>query len=101
MNPYLDDELVAVWQKPVAAFIAVLGAIIAIKVLKLTPEADNAFRYLKTIAFSVVGLWFFISTVSTILDHLQDVAKAKDAGKAKDGAKAKEAPKAKLRRVLA
>ncbi len=76
----LDDELIAVWQKPVAAFIAVLGAIIAIKVLKLTPEADNAFRYLKTIAFAVVALWFFISTVSCILDHLQ--AKAKEKGTA-------------------
>jgi len=75
----LDDELIAAWQKPVAAFIAVLGAVIAIKVLKLSPEADQAFRYLKTIAFSVVALWFFISTFSTILDHLQDVAKAKGA----------------------
>ena len=75
----LDDELITAWHKPVAAFIAVLGAVIAIKVLKMTPEADQAFRYLKTIAFSVVALWFFISTVSTILDHLQDVAKAKGA----------------------
>jgi MscS family membrane protein len=75
----LDDELIVAWHKPVAAFIAVLGAIIAIKVLKLTPEADNAFRYLKTIALSVVALWFFISTVATVLDHLQAVAKAKGA----------------------
>ncbi len=75
----LDDELISAWHKPVAAFIAVLGAVIAIKVLKMTPEADQAFRYLKTIAFSVVALWFFISTVSTILDHLQAVAKAKGA----------------------
>lgn len=75
----LDDELIAAWHKPVSAFIAVLGAIIAIKVLKLTPEADNAFRYLKTIALSVVALWFVISTISTILDHLQGVAKTKGA----------------------
>lgn len=75
----LDDELIAAWQKPVACFIAVLGAVIAIKVLKLSPEADQAFRYLKTIALSVVALWFFISTVATILDHLQAVAKARGA----------------------
>jgi MscS family membrane protein len=75
----LDDELIAAWQRPVACFIAVLGAVIAIKVLKLSPEADQAFRYLKTIALSVVALWFFISTVATILDHLQAVAKAKGA----------------------
>jgi MscS family membrane protein len=75
----LDDELIVAWQKPVAAFIAVLGAVIAIKVLKLSPEADAAFLYLKTIAFAVVGLWFFINTVSSILDHLPEAAKAKGA----------------------
>jgi MscS family membrane protein len=73
----LDDELIIAWHRSVSAFIAVLGAIIAIKVLKLTPEADAAFHYLKTIALSVVALWFFISTVSCILDHLQAAAKAK------------------------
>jgi MscS family membrane protein len=75
----LDDELIAVWHKPVSAFIAVVGAVVAIKVLKLTPEADNAFRYLSTIAYEVVALWFSISSVSCILDHLQATAKAKGA----------------------
>jgi MscS family membrane protein len=75
----LDDELIAVWHKPVSAFIAVVGAVVAIKVLKLTPEADNAFRYLSTIAYEVVALWFSISSVSCVLDHLQATAKAKGA----------------------
>jgi len=73
----MDDELIGALHKPVAAFIAVLGVVTAIKVLKLTPEADHAFYYFRTIAFSVVALWFFISTVSCILDHLQAVSKAK------------------------
>jgi MscS family membrane protein len=55
----------------------VIGAVIAIKVLKLSPQADEAFRYLKTIALSVVALWFFISTVSCILDHLHAAAKSR------------------------
>lgn len=76
----LDDELIGAWHRSVSAFIAVLGAIIAIKVLKLSPEADAAFVYLKTIALAVVALWFFISTVSCILDHLG--AKAKEKGTA-------------------
>ncbi len=76
----LDDELMGAWHKSVSAFIAVLGAVVAIKVLKLSPEADEAFRYLKTVALSVVALWFFISTVSCILDHLQ--ARAKEKGTA-------------------
>lgn len=76
----LDDELFAVWTKPVAAFIAVLGAVLAIKVLKLSPEADNAFRYLTIVSFSVVALWLFLSTISAILDHLQEVAKRNNNG---------------------
>lgn len=74
----LDDELFAVWARPVAAFIAVLGTVLALKVLKLSPEADNAFRYLTIVGFSVVALWFFLSTVSAILDHLQGVAKRRN-----------------------
>ena len=76
----LDDELIGAWHRPVSAFIAVIGAIIAIKVLKLSPEADEAFLYFKTVALSVIVLWFFISTTSCILDHLQ--ASAKDKGMA-------------------
>lgn len=75
----LDDELIAAWHKPVSAFIAVVGAVVAIKVLKLTSEADNAFRYLSTIAYEVVALWFSISSVSCVLDHLQATAKARGA----------------------
>lgn len=73
----MDDELIAVWQRPVAVFIAVLGAILALKVLKLTPQADEAVYYFRTIALSVVALWFFISTVSCVLDHLEAAAKKK------------------------
>lgn len=73
----LDDELVAVWEKPVAAFITVLGAILAIKVLKLSPEAADAAQYFKIIALSVVALWFFISSFSCVLDHIQGLAKSK------------------------
>jgi MscS family membrane protein len=78
----LDDELIATWQRPVAAYIAVLGAIIAIKVLKLSPEADEAFLYLRTIALAVVALWFFIATVSCVLDHLHAHAKTRNAAMA-------------------
>jgi MscS family membrane protein len=73
----LDDELIVAWRRPVAAFIAVFGLIVALKVLKISPEAEGAFRYFKTIALSVVALWFFIITVACVLDHLHAVAKAK------------------------
>lgn len=75
----MDDELIAVWHRPVTAFITVFGAITAIKVLKLTPEADEAFYYLRTVALCVLALWFFISSISCILDHLQEAAKQRGA----------------------
>lgn len=73
----LDDELVTVWEKPVGMFIAVLGVVVALKVLKLAPETQDAVRYFKTIAISVTALWFFINSISCLLDHLQSAAKAK------------------------
>jgi MscS family membrane protein len=76
----LDDELATTLQKPVAAFIAVLGAVMAVKALKLSPEADHARVYVQTIAFAIVGLWLALVTLNTIIDHLQAVAKRRDLG---------------------
>jgi Small-conductance mechanosensitive channel len=73
----LDDKLVRAWHPPVGGLIAVIGAILAIKVLDFSPEAEVAYRYLRTVALAVVILWFFINTVATILDHLQDTARAR------------------------
>ncbi len=76
----LDDELATTLQKPVAAFIAVLGAVMAVKVLKLSPEADHARVYVQTVAFAIVGLWLALVTLSTVVDHLQSVAKRRELG---------------------
>jgi MscS family membrane protein len=73
----LDDELFAALQRPVAAFIAVFGAVLSVKVLKLSLEADLARVYLQKVALSVVVIWFVISALNTVLDHLQGVAKKK------------------------
>jgi len=76
----IDDELAVTLQKPVATLIAVTGAVMALKVLKLTPEADRARLYVQTVAFAVVGLWTALVTLSTILDHLQVVARKRELG---------------------
>jgi len=76
----LDDELATTLQKPVAAFIAVLGAMMAVKVLKLSVEADHARVYVQTVAFAIVGLWLALVTLSTVVDHLQGVAKRRELG---------------------
>lgn len=76
----LDDELAVTLQKPVAVLIAVAGAVMAFKVLKLSPETDRARIYLQTVAFAVVGLWAALVTLSTILDHLGVIAKKRELG---------------------
>lgn len=76
----LDDELATSLQGPVASLIAVVGAVMAVKVLKLSPETDNARIYVQTVAFAVVGLWLALVTLSTVLDHLQTVAQRRDMG---------------------
>lgn len=76
----LDDELAVTLQKPVAVLIAVAGAVMAMKVLKLSPETDRARLYVQTVAFAVVGLWTALVTLSTVLDHLQVVARKRDLG---------------------
>lgn len=74
----LDDELFSSLQAPVGAFIAVLGAVVALKVLKLSPGVEEARVYVQTVAFAVVTLWFFLKAFSTVIDHLQAVAKARE-----------------------
>jgi MscS family membrane protein len=73
----LDEVLFRAWRRPVAVFIAVFGVIIAVKALRLSPQTDAAFLYLKTIALAVVGLWFAIVTVAAVLDHLHKEATAR------------------------
>lgn len=74
----LDDELFTALQAPVGAFIAVFGAVVAVKVLKLSAEAEEARIYIQTVAFAVVTLWFFLKAFSTVIDHLHAVAKARE-----------------------
>jgi MscS family membrane protein len=76
----LDDELFAALERPIGAFIAVFGAVMAVKVLKLSVEADHARVYLQTVAFAVIALWFFLNAFNTILDHLHAIAKKRDMG---------------------
>lgn len=73
----LDDKLFGALHGPVGAAIVVFGAVLAIKVLKLSPEAEAARVYLQTVAFAVLTLWFFLSAFSTVIDHLHEVAKTR------------------------
>ncbi len=71
----LDDELFVALERPVAAFVAVFGAVVAVKVLTFTPDTEAARIYLQTVAFAVVTLWLFLKAFDTIIDHLHATAK--------------------------
>jgi MscS family membrane protein len=76
----LDDKLFPALEGPVKAFIVVIGAFLAVKVLKLSPAADHVLGYAYTAAFSLVIFWGFLRAFNTVLDHLQEVAQEKQLG---------------------
>ncbi len=76
----LDDKLFPALEGPVNALIIVVGTVASIKVLKLSATADETLSYAYTMAFSFVVFWGFLRTFNTILDHMQEVARAKQMG---------------------
>jgi MscS family membrane protein len=76
----LDDKLFPAMEAPVAAFISVAGFFAALKVLKLSPEADLAIGYGSTIAFSLVIFWGLLRAFNAVLDHAHEVAIEKQMG---------------------
>jgi MscS family membrane protein len=76
----LDDKLFPALEGPVAAFVMTVGIFASLKVLKLTPEADEYIGYGSRVAFSLVIFWGLWRALSAILDHANEVAKAKSMG---------------------
>lgn len=76
----LDDKLFPALEGPVKAIIVVVGTVASIKVLKLSPTADQTLGYAATAAFSLVIFWGFLCAFNTVLDHLQEVAREKQLG---------------------
>lgn len=76
----LDDKLFPAIEEPAKTLITVVGAFAALKVLKLSPETDNAVRYVSTLAFSFVVFWFLLRAFNTILDHMHEVARNRQMG---------------------
>ena len=74
----LDDELFVSLVKPVGVLIVLFGAVTAVKVLKLSPEAEAARIYIQTVAFAVITLWFFLKAFDTVVDHLHACAKRRE-----------------------
>lgn len=76
----LDDKLFPALEGPVAAFIAIAGAVAALKVLKFSEQADAVFGYASTVAFSLTLFWFFLRAFNTVLDHVHELARSREMG---------------------
>lgn len=76
----LDDKLFPALEGPVKAAIVVVGTVASIKVLKLSPTADQTLGYAYTGAFSLVLFWGFFRCFNTVLDHLHGVAQERQLG---------------------
>lgn len=76
----LDDKLFPALEGPVAAFVMVVGIFAALRVLKLTPEADQFIGYGSRIAFSLVIFWGLWRALAAVLDHAGELARVKSSG---------------------
>jgi MscS family membrane protein len=73
----LDDKLFPALQGPVAAFVMVIGFFAALKVLKLTPQADLFIGYGSRMASSVVIFWGLWRALSALLEHAGEIARVR------------------------
>jgi MscS family membrane protein len=60
--------------------VMLLGLFAALKVLKLSPEADRMVAYSSTVAFSLAFFWLLLRGFSTVLDHAHAIAIEKKKG---------------------
>lgn len=76
----LDDKLFPAMEAPVAAFISITGIFSALKVLKLSENADQYLGAGSTVAFSLVIFWGLLRAFNAVLDHAHEVAREKQLG---------------------
>ena len=76
----LDDKLFPALETPVAAFVMLVGIFAALKVLKLSAESDRYIASGSTVAFSLVIFWGFWRALSAVIDHADEVARARSLG---------------------
>lgn len=76
----LDDRLFSGLEAPVATSIMLIGIFAALKVLKLAGSTDELIGYGSTVAFSLVTFWGLLRAFDALLDHAQEVARAKQMG---------------------
>lgn len=75
-----DDKLFPALEAPTAMLIMLLGIFGALWTLKLPAGDDTLIDKGATVAFSLCGFWFLLRALSSLLDHLHEVAIAREAG---------------------
>jgi MscS family membrane protein len=76
----LDDRMLPAIQRPVSVLIVVLGFVLALRVLKLSVEAEYFIDYGTTIAVSLVIFWLLYRGFAAVLDHAEEVARGRQLG---------------------
>jgi MscS family membrane protein len=75
-----DDRLLPAMEPPISAFIMIVGIFASLKVLKLSPAADQAISYGSRVAFSLVVFWGLWRALSAVLDYGTEIATARKLG---------------------
>lgn len=75
-----DDRLLPAIQRPVSVLIVVLGFVIALRVLKLSDEAEYFVDYGTTVAVSLAIFWLLYRGFASVLDHAEQVARGRQLG---------------------
>ena len=73
----LDDKLFPALESPVAAFVMVVGIFAALRVLKLTPQADEFISYGSRVAFTLVIFWGLWRALAALLEHASELARTR------------------------
>ncbi len=75
-----DDRLLPAIQRPISLLIVVLGFVLALRILKLSIEAEYFVDYSTTVAVSLVIFWLLFRVFASMLDHAEVVAQGRQLG---------------------
>lgn len=73
----LDDKLFPALERPVASLVMVVGIFAALKVLKLSPEADLYIGSGARVALALSVFWILWRGLAAMLEHAQEVSRAR------------------------
>jgi MscS family membrane protein len=76
----LDDKLFPALERPAAALVTLTGIFSALRVLKLSAEADLYIGRGSQVAFSIVLFWGAWCALAAVLEHAGEVARERNLG---------------------